>query len=185
MSTKSEIIRIGDELIRDKGINAFSYADISKILGIKNASIHYYFPTKTDLCLAVIDAHQKQLQSLIETNAEDTPIQKLEAFMSIYAATQAEQKICLVGALTTDLHTVEEPIKTAMEQFAGMLLSWVTAIIEEGVNKNAFYCNIPARVKAMLIITNMLAALQFTRLTHAEDFYIIQQTIIKEITTEI
>ena len=47
--TRSEIIRLGSELIRSIGYNSFSYADISKALNIKNAAIHYYFPSKSDL----------------------------------------------------------------------------------------------------------------------------------------
>ncbi|MBB4046226.1 AcrR family transcriptional regulator [Bacteroides reticulotermitis] len=39
---------MADELIKTIGYNAFSYADISKQLNIKNAAIHYYFPTKSD-----------------------------------------------------------------------------------------------------------------------------------------
>ena len=52
--TRNEIIRIGSELIRSVGYNAFSYADIAKVLNIKNAAIHYYFPTKSDLGEVII-----------------------------------------------------------------------------------------------------------------------------------
>ena len=37
--TRNEIIRIGNELVRSVGYNAFSYADIAKALNIKNAAI--------------------------------------------------------------------------------------------------------------------------------------------------
>ena len=52
--TRSEIIRLGSELIRSIGYNSFSYADISKALNIKNAAIHYYFPSKSDLGVEII-----------------------------------------------------------------------------------------------------------------------------------
>ena len=52
--TRSEIIRLGSELIRSVGYNSFSYADISKALNIKNAAIHYYFPSKSDLGVEII-----------------------------------------------------------------------------------------------------------------------------------
>ena len=47
--TRSEIIRMADELIKTIGYNAFSYADISKQLNIKNAAIHKYIPAKSVL----------------------------------------------------------------------------------------------------------------------------------------
>ena len=53
--TRNEIIRIGNELVRSVGYNAFSYADIAKALNIKNAAIHYYFPSKSDLGVEIIE----------------------------------------------------------------------------------------------------------------------------------
>ena len=46
MNTREKIILLGDNLIRKKVIMPFSFGDISKELGIKNASIHYHFTTK-------------------------------------------------------------------------------------------------------------------------------------------
>ena len=80
MDTKAEIIRISDSLIREKGFNAFSFSDISRQLNIRNASIHYHFPTKTALGVAVINEHLAQLDNLIKANAGKDPLKKLNAF---------------------------------------------------------------------------------------------------------
>ena len=45
METKDKIRNLAEELIRTKGYNAFSYADLSAPLQIKNAAIHYHFPS--------------------------------------------------------------------------------------------------------------------------------------------
>ncbi len=44
--TRERILELGENFIRTKGYNAFSYQDISSELGVKNAAIHYYFPSK-------------------------------------------------------------------------------------------------------------------------------------------
>ena len=64
--TRSEIIRLGSELIRSIGYNSFSYADISKALNIKNAAIHYYFPSKSDLGVEIIRKNLNAFNELIE-----------------------------------------------------------------------------------------------------------------------
>ena len=51
-SKREEIIRVAQSLIIAGGYNAFSYADISKVVGIQNASIHHHFPSKVDLVVA-------------------------------------------------------------------------------------------------------------------------------------
>ena len=38
--TREAIVRIGTQLIKSHGYNAFSYADISEQLQIKNAAVH-------------------------------------------------------------------------------------------------------------------------------------------------
>lgn len=182
MDTKAEIIRIGDGLIREKGYNAFSFSDISRQLNIRNASIHYHFPTKTDLGVAVIAEHLAQLDNLINANTGKDALKKLNAFLSIYSYAKSENKICLVGSLATDLYTVEPQIQTELKKLVDNILNWVTAVLEEGRNKKIFFFDINARTKALMIITNMLAAVQLTRLTGKQDFQQIKQTIINDLT---
>ena len=116
MDTKAEIIRISDSLIREKGFNAFSFSDISRQLNIRNASIHYHFPTKTALGVAVINEHLAQLDNLIKADAGKDPLKKLNAFLATYTYAKSENKICLVGSLATDLYTVEPQIQTELKK---------------------------------------------------------------------
>ena len=85
--TKEEIIRIGKELIKLYGYNAFSYADISKQLNMKNAAVHYHFPGKEDLLAGILEnyiadymALGKQLQA-----SGWSAMQKLEKFIERYS----------------------------------------------------------------------------------------------------
>src|SRR5258705_562436 len=147
MSTKENIIRLGDRLIRDKGFNAFSFYDISKELKIKNASIHYHFHTKTDLGVSILKDHQDKLQSLMETTASKGPLVKLNAFLSIYSAIKSEGRVCLVGSLATDLNSVDPRIAKELKRVANSILEWVTSILEEGKTQNGFSFQGHARTK--------------------------------------
>jgi AcrR family transcriptional regulator len=181
MNTREEIIRIGDSLIRGKGYNAFSFGDISKQLNIKNASVHYHFPTKTALGLAILEEHENRLEELKAKTADKNPIEKLNAFLGIYAAAKTENKICIVGSLVTDFYTVEPEIQNKLKELADRILKWVMTILKEGKQKKVFRFNTTERTKALMIITNMLAAVQLTRLTGKQDFKEIKETIIKDL----
>lgn len=185
MNTRESIIQLGDALIREKGYNAFSFSDISRELNIKNASVHYHFPTKTHLGLAVIEQHTIKLEELKAKTSGKDPLQQLQAFLGIYTAIKAENKVCIVGSLATDLQTVETEIQEALKKLAGNIIGWITGILEEGKAKGVFHFSSVARVKALLIITNMLAAVQLTRLTGRNDFTQIKQTIITELTQQV
>ena len=41
-------------LIRRRGYSGFSYADLAESVGIRKASIHHHFPTKSDLATALL-----------------------------------------------------------------------------------------------------------------------------------
>lgn len=181
MNTKQSIINLADNLIRCRGYNAFSFNDIAKNIGIKTSSVHYYFPTKSHLGVAVIKEHVERLLALKKSFENKPPQKKLEAFFSIYSTTKSQSGICLVGSLATDLNTVEEPVKTELKVFAGMVLGWVTEILEEGKKQGIFFYAVPSRTKAIMIITNMLAIVQLTRLTDDKDFDLLKKAIIKEL----
>ena len=181
METRQEIINIAYDLLREKGYNAFSFSDIGSELKIKNASIHYHFPKKTDLGVAIIKDQQQKLFRLIESSAGREPVQKLKMFLSLYSKTKLENKICLVGSLATDLYTLEAPIRDHLKDFVDHTLQWVITILEEGRKKKVFHFRESGRTKALLILTNMAAGLQITRLTSHRDFQQIQRTVINDL----
>lgn len=181
MTTRENIVQLGDRFIRDKGFNAFSFYDISKELKIKNASIHYHFHTKTDLGISIVKDHQEKLHTLIQSTATKSPVIKLNTFLSIYSTIKSEGRVCLVGSLATDLKTVDPKIAKELKTFANEILEWVTSILEEGKQKKVFSFQGSARTKALMVITNMLAAVQLSRLTKEEDFYTIQKEISKDL----
>lgn len=181
MTTKQTIVDIADNLVRDKGYNAFSFKDIANEMGIKTASIHYHFPTKSDLGLAVIEVHFQRFEAMKSALENQPPLLKLEGFLSLYSDIRAANKVCLVGSLATDLNTVDGNIKQELKLFSQMVLEWVTKILEEGKQQNEFQYTISSRAKALMIITNILAIVQLARLTEENDFELIRSAIIQDL----
>ena len=61
IDTRDQIMDRAAHLLMSRGFNGFSYRDISAHLGVKNAAIHYHFPAKKDLALALVDEYRKEL----------------------------------------------------------------------------------------------------------------------------
>ncbi len=66
IDTQTAILDTAQELIQRVGVNAMSYADISAVVGIRKASIHYYFPTKYDLIAALLDRYNPYFLKLVD-----------------------------------------------------------------------------------------------------------------------
>lgn len=170
MNTRELIVQTADGFIRNKGFNAFSYKDISTVIGIKTSSIHYYFPTKTSP--AVVQEHMRRLEQLIYPLAGKPALEQSDAFTKMYEWYQPAGQVCVIGSLATDLHTVEKPLKIALRQ--------LTEVSAQENGEIVF--DIPPQSKVLLIITNLLAALQLVCLTGRQDFDLICQSILNDLT---
>jgi TetR/AcrR family transcriptional regulator, transcriptional repressor for nem operon len=180
--TKQDILMLGESLIRQRGYNAFSYQDISGKLGIKNAAIHYYFPKKSDLAIHIIRDTHTRILNLNENYAGATALQKLKAVIDTYAASHKENKVCLMGALASEFYSLDENVQEELRTVAADIYKIVTDILAEGRKKGEFNFKEAPRVKATLVITNLLASLQLERITGKDEFSIVQQSIIKDLT---
>lgn len=181
MKTREKIIQLADTYIRKKGCNAFSFSDISKELGIKNASIHYHFPSKSDLIIATIQKHLKLLEKFTDKVENEQPLNKIKLFLSVYSVAKSEDKISILGSLTNDYLTFELAIQNELKTLTDNTLNWLTKTLKEGKNKNVFRYTIDDRNKALMIITNILGAEQLSRLTYKQDFQQIKETIINDL----
>lgn len=181
MTTREVIVDKADQYIRNKGYNGFSFKDISNDIGIKTASIHYHFPTKSDLGVATIKEHITRCEALKKKVANKSPLTKLEAFLEVQAQIKKENKVCIVGSLATDLNTLDDAIKTELQGFAQIVISWLTEILIEGKKLNIFDFEMLPRTKAIMIITNMVAIVQLSRLTNDDDFELVRETILTEL----
>lgn len=183
MSTREKIILLGDNLIRMKGYNAFSFSDISKELGIKNASIHYHFPTKTTLVITIIQKHLILLEKFKQRVGNESPVQKIIKFLSVYTAAKSEGRISILGSLSNDYFSFEPEVQTELKILTDNTLNWLTDTLKDGKKEGDFKYNMDHRTKALMIITNILGAEHLSRITYQHNFQEIKNTIIDDLTS--
>jgi len=177
MTTREHIINTADALIRDKGYNAFSFVDIAQVVGIKKPSVHHHFPRKTDLGIAVIELHIRSLENVKQECRGKTATEKLDRFFSIYTDIKYQNKVCIVGSLSTDYNTLEPEIQEKLKEFSDAFLAWVTDILKDGKQAGIFHFDESPRTRAVLIIAGMMAIVKLSRLTGEKDFNLIKKTI--------
>lgn len=180
-STKESIINLADDLIRRRGYNAFSYNDISKVLSVKNAAIHYHFPSKSDLGVAVIEFHIQKVEHFIKAVATLSEPEKVEEFLNIYDQIQTNKKVCLVGTLATDWDTIDEKIQQKLTVFVTIVGDWLTSVMEDGLKKGTLTFKGDPRTRALLIITSIMAAAQMAKIMGPESFKSVKNAISNEL----
>lgn len=180
-TTKQQITLLADELIRTNGYNAFSYSDISKPLGIKNAAVHYHFPSKPDLALEVVHFHSESFERFIDRVADKSPTQKIKLFLNFYTSIQQTGRICVIGAFATDWNAMNEEIKKSMSVFTQSVISWIISTLEQGVKDRTIKLTDTPESEALSILTNIFAATQLSRITGSDHFAAIKQNILQRI----
>ena len=107
--TSEQIIETATTLLQKQGFNAFSYNDISSSIGIKTASIHYHFPTKSDLGKAVMSRYRNMHKTaLIDIdNSIIDPLNKLQAFSNLFTCTLGDDfRMCPCGMFSSDISEI-------------------------------------------------------------------------------
>ena len=165
---------LAETFIQEQGFNGFSYAHIAKELDVKNAAIHYHFPTKEELVIAVIQryrdrfqlwSHSSRIRSLL-------PQEKLDWFFSIYSNTRAANgKVCLAGSLETEFSSLPDSLREQTEALTRELLAWLEATLQEGRDAGVFHFAGSPASKAALILSSLQGALQMARALGTDQFH--------------
>ncbi|NJK94869.1 MAG: TetR/AcrR family transcriptional regulator [Bacteroidetes bacterium] len=178
--TREKIMELGEDLIRTRGYNAFSYQDISSELGIKNAAIHYYFPSKENLGTSIVKTNIQRFEEMIQNmdNKGLDEMHQLESFMKIYAKSNREEKLCIVGSLGPNIESLNEPTRIELKRMTEIIISWLTGLLNSGREKGIFAFRGEAHERALLILSSLVAGLQLARILDKTDFKIIYQAIL-------
>jgi AcrR family transcriptional regulator len=173
-NTKRAIMDLAETFIQEKGFNGFSYAHIAKELDVKNAAVHYHFPTKEELACAVIQRYRDRFQLWINNSRIKvlSPQEKLEWFFSIYTDTRADNgKVCLAGSLETEFRSLPISLQEQTEGLTRELLNWLQATLQEGREAGVFSFGGDAASKAALILSSLQGALQMARALGTDKFH--------------
>ena len=170
--TKSQIIDKASELMMQRGMNGFSYRDISGPLGVKNAAIHYHFPTKNDLIVALIEEEHDVLRKntaefMAYGGSAVTQLNGLFCY-TMYQC-QNGRPVCVVGALITDYDSFSDEVKEANRYFNRELYAWLVRVLEVGRERGEFEYKGEPEDKARAIGATIQGARQLYRV-HGEEY---------------
>src|SRR6266545_5500017 len=175
-NTQRAILDLAESFLQDKGFNGFSYAHIAAELGVKNAAIHYHFPSKEALACAVIQRYRDRFQLWINNSRikDLSPQEKLDWFFNIYTNTRADNgKVCLAGSLETEFNSLPVSLREQTEALTKELLGWLQTTLSEGREAGVFHFSGDPASKAALILSSLQGALQMARALGTNKFYAI------------
>lgn len=162
--TKQAIMNHAELLVRTKGANGFSYADLAAKLDIRKASIHYHFSTKSDLLQNLIQRYYDQHMHTLDDFAQlGHPREKLVAFVDVYKQGVESNALCLCGMLTLDNGALTEQMRKKLALFFQDTEGWLTSVFREGQSEAGWQLNAEPEIEAKAFLALVQGAQLISR----------------------
>jgi TetR/AcrR family transcriptional repressor of nem operon len=166
-TTSEDILRCARSLIIAGGYNGFSYADISKVVGIRNASIHHYFPSKSDLVRTLVRRYREEAEAGIaelELRVSD-PVEQLRAYTGFWEAciVDGTAPICACAVLASQIPVLPEEITLEVRAHFRTLSAWLTSLLERGAKQGRFQLAGTAKFEAETVMATVHGAMLSAR----------------------
>lgn len=164
-NTKSEALDLAKEYLQTLGFNGFSFQTIADSLGIKKASLHYYFSSKEEMGLAILEDYV-QGHTTWAKKVEELPAKvKLEKMVKGFKSLSAKnQMICPVGSFSSDYNSVSPKMKKKLKQFHFLIRDWLVETIDQGKKEGTIKKNTDSTIAADLFLTTLQGAVQVARI---------------------
>lgn len=125
--TRSEIIRIGTDLISRHGYHATGIDTVLKEAAVPKGSFYHYFKSKEEFGLAVIEHFAERFELRLVsslTDEEVTPLNRIRNYLETGLARVSQNnctKGCLIGNLGQEMADVNERFRTRLDE---IFASW-------------------------------------------------------------
>jgi len=127
-NVREAIMLAAREAAMARGYGGINFRDLAETVGIKAASINYYFANKALLGEAVARRYWQDISRDLEAISANagTPMDALRQYPGIFRASLArDNRICLSSFMAAEYDEVPEPVLKEVQAFADVNVAWL------------------------------------------------------------
>jgi TetR/AcrR family transcriptional regulator, transcriptional repressor for nem operon len=130
MSVREAILDSAERRMRQGGFNACSFREIAGDVGIKSASVHYYFETKAALAVALVARYEARVLGAIGDPEDARDLAgKLDAMRAAFRGGLARgDGMCLCGVLATEKHSLPPTVGVSTRHYFAACNAWLALV---------------------------------------------------------
>ena len=126
--TRQKILHAARLTVQSLGYAGLSFRELAKEVGIKSASIHYYFPSKGDLVTALAQKytldHAIYLDGLLEQRLDRDAC--LKKYVDVFRATlRNDNRMCLGGIMAAEHDELPPEVRAEVVKFGETNVRWL------------------------------------------------------------
>ena len=163
--TKTKALDLGREYLQTLGFSGFSFQTIADTLGIKKASLHYYFASKEEMGLALLNGFEESHKAWAK-KVHDLPSKvKLEKMVKGFKSLSSKNhRICPVGSFTSDYQSTTPKMKKKIKEFHFLVRDWLVETIEQGKKEGTIRASLDSKVQADYFLATVQGGVQIARI---------------------
>jgi TetR/AcrR family transcriptional repressor of nem operon len=111
------------------GYSGLNFRDLAQTVGIKAASINYYFPSKAHLGEAVAKRYWEDTVVDLDaiSAASQDPVEALRRYPEIFRKSlENDNRICLGSFMATEYDDLPEAVRREVQTFADVNVAWLS-----------------------------------------------------------
>ncbi|MHC2000613.1 TetR/AcrR family transcriptional regulator [Methylobacterium sp. CM6241] len=127
-STRELILNAARLTAQARGYGGLNFRDLAEEVGIKAASIHYYFPGKAALGTAVARRYREDAFAALEalSDACPDPVACLRRYPDTFrTALQNDNRMCLGSMMAAEHDDLPDDVKAEVRAFAEVNVAWI------------------------------------------------------------
>jgi TetR/AcrR family transcriptional repressor of nem operon len=135
--TRDELIRVGAEIIAQKGFNNTGLEEILKAASVPKGSFYYYFDSKEDFGLAVVDSMATDVQEHICRLLKDSAVPPLQRIRNWIEAGIDRMDVvsccrgCPIGSLSQEMASQHDVFRRRLEDIFQQWKASLATVLEE------------------------------------------------------
>ena len=165
--TSEMLLDAAEKMVQQRGFNAFSFADLSAVVGITKASVHYHFPTKAALGHRMLQRYRQRFEAAlgeIAASTDDAGI-CLTRYAELYERVLRSDLMCLCGILGAEIMTLPEQMRDELKLFLTRNEDWLVRVLACGGSRLEGASQEQRREAAKDIVSMLEGAMLLARAT--------------------
>jgi TetR/AcrR family transcriptional repressor of nem operon len=130
--TRDRIMESARLTVQDRGYSGLSFRELAKDVGIKSASIHYYFATKGELGGALASRYTADFAEYLDGLLDEglDPQTCLARYTDVFGNTlRNENRMCLAAILVAEHKELPEEVRGEVVKFGEMNETWIARVL--------------------------------------------------------
>src|ERR1700761_1632329 len=127
-NAREDILAAAKLVAQAHGYAGLNFRDLAQQVGIKAASIYYYFPSKADLAAAVAKRYWEDSAAYLESLLESSPgpLEALRRYPETFRwALANDNRICLCSFMSAQFDDLPDAVKTEVQAFTDVNIAWL------------------------------------------------------------